>query len=87
MSSAKFSVGEQRHAHDAGVLNAGVEPVHVERRRADDDAVAPGRAEAADQHVDRLAAAARHEDLALLDAVVLGELRLSAPSAAAADRR
>ena len=76
VSSAKLSVREQRHAHDAGVLNAGVEAIHVERRRANEDLVAPGRAEAADQDVDRLAAAARHEDLALLDAVVLGELFL-----------
>ncbi len=83
----EVAVSEQRHAHDAGVLNAGVEPVHVERRRAHEDLVAPGCAEAADQDVDRLAAAARHENLALLDAVVVGELFLAARSGAAADRR
>ncbi len=75
-SSAKVALGQQRHAHDAGVLDARIQPIHVERRRADQDLVVAGGAETANQHVDGFAAAARHEDLPLLDAVVLGQLDL-----------
>ena len=76
VSSAKFLLGEQRYAHDAGVLDTGVQSIHVERRRTDENPVAARVAEAADQHVDCFAAAARDEYLSLLDAVVVGELRL-----------
>src|SRR5690606_6713033 len=63
----------QRDADDAGGLDRRIHAVHVERRRADQDAVLAGAAEAADQDVDRLAAAARDEHLLRPGAVVLRE--------------